>query len=255
MPFSQPFPATNRLIAALPRKDRQRMLADCDPVELAFGDVLAEPGDVIRHVYFPTGSIISLTTRTDDRASMEVGLVGDEGMIGITLILDVPVSPLRALVQGAGVALRMNAAPFRRELALSPTLSGTLKRYLYVAMIQIAHTATCTRFHVVEERLARWLLMTHDRAHSNDFHVTHEFLANMLGVRRVGVTKAASSLQQRQLISYRRGHVRILDRAGLETAACLCYGADSAIYARTMKLGQGDPSAPPLPGTRGLALP
>jgi CRP-like cAMP-binding protein len=227
-------PAANLLLAALPRKDRQRLLAAGEPVELGFGDILAEPNERIRHVYFPTESFVSLITTIDERANLEVGLVGNEGMLGIWLILGIDVSPLRALVQGAGPALRLNAASFRRELEESSALQRQLKRYLYVVISQFAQTAVCTRFHVVEARLARWLLMTQDRAHSDQFHVTHEFLAYMLGVRRVGVTKAATSLQKRKLIAYSRGNVTILDRAGLKAASCRCYDIDSATYARTM---------------------
>ena len=220
----------NRLLAALPRRDSQTLLADCEAVELELGKVVYEPDLRIRHVYFPTDSFISLMIPVDGITNLEVGLLGNEGMVGSPLILGVDVSPLRALVQGAGFAWRMSAVMFARQLSRSPVLRRTLHRYLQVQISQLAQTAACTRFHVVEERLARWLLMTQDRAHVDEFRVTHEFLAYMLGVRRVGVTKAANALQLRKLIRYHRGAVTVLDRIGMEAASCGCYQADRDTY-------------------------
>jgi len=234
VPSRQATPATNLLLTALPRKDREQLLANCESIELIFPEVLYRPGELISHVYFPAGSFISLVTPINCDSSLEVKLIGYEGMLGISLILGVDVEPFHSMVLGAGPALRMAAPLFLHELERSPALQMELKRYLYVSMSQLAQTAACTRFHVVEARLASWLLMTQDRAHSDHFHVTHELMAHMLGVRRVGVTKAANSLLKQKLISYRRGDVTILDRFGLEDASCGCYRTDKETYERLM---------------------
>ncbi|MBK1717378.1 Crp/Fnr family transcriptional regulator [Thiocystis violacea] len=234
MPVENPVLFVNRLLATLPDADRQRILASCEPVELHLAEVISEPGDRIDHVYFPTNSFVSMLTPPDGHAGLEVRLVGHEGMIGTPLILGVEVTLLRTLVQGAGFAWRMTPKGFSDALTESRAFRTVLNRYLFVLTNEVERMVACTRFHVLEARLARWLLMTQDRARSNHFHITHEFLASILGVRRVGVTKAASALQQRRLIHYRRGDIEILDRARLIEAACGCYGATEAMYERIM---------------------
>lgn len=227
-------PADNLLLAALPAAARQRLLGDRPPVDLALSEILSEAGDRIRYVHFPIDGFISLITPAHGRGQLEIGLIGNEGMLGVSVLLGVNVSPLRAMVQGAGRAWRVDAGSLQQELALNAGLRTALNRYLYVFLAQLMQSATCTRFHLIEARLARWLLMTRDRAHSNQFHITHEFLALMLGVRRAGVTRAASALQRGQLIRYRRGDISILDVRGLERAACACYSVDKKIYARIL---------------------
>jgi CRP-like cAMP-binding protein len=213
----------NRLLASLPRQSYRDLLPHLAPVTLVFGDVLYETGARIREVYFPGKSVVSLLTVVDSHQALEVGLVGREGMVGLPVALGVETSPVRALVQGGGAAMQMTAARFRTALDASRPLQRGLVRYAHDLMAQITQTAACNRFHRVEARLARWLLMTRDRVGSDEFRLTHEFLSHMLGVRRVGVTHAASALQGRGLIEYRRGDIQIVNPGGLQAAACTCY--------------------------------
>ena len=222
----------NRLLALLPVRERERILKDATRVELPFGQTLWEQGDRMRHVYFPTTGFISLLTKVDDHM-LEVGMAGDEGMCGHSLVLGSETAPLRALVQGAGESLRFKASVFKQHLD-SVALRKIMLGYVHVLLCQLAQNAACMRFHVVEARLARWLLMTQDRAHAKLFDVTQDFLAFMLGVRRVGVTAAARILQSKKLIRYSRGHMDVLDREGLEAAACVCYQTDVETYRRVL---------------------
>lgn len=227
-----PSAADNRLLAALPNSDRRRIMANCETVELAVADVLYVQWEPLDCVYFPTSGIVSLSISTGDLAAFEVGLVGGEGMLGIALVLDADISPERAVVHGAGLALRMDAAPLRNELRRSEALRSVVDRYVQIRLSQLAQSAICAHFHLLESRLARRLLMTQDRARANTFNVTQEVLASKLGVRRVGVTKAASALQRRRLIHYSRGDITVLDRRGLMAASCRCYKADRESYDR-----------------------
>ena len=223
--------SVNRLIERLPRRDRARLLARCTPHDLVLSDVLCEPGKPMSHVYFPTEGFISLLTVASGTHGLEVGMVGSEGLLGAHVVLGVATAPQRALVQGAGSALRIEWRACRAELAQSPALQRLLGRYVYVLMAQQASAAACLRFHEIGPRLARWLLMSQDRARSATFAITHEFLAYMLGVRRVGVTRAAGGLQRAGLVEYHRGALTVLDRGGLEASACGCYAEDSHAYA------------------------
>lgn len=210
------------------------MLSSCDLVPLGASDVLYQAGTRVRHVYFPIRSYVSLVTPLDACAALEVALVGSEGMVGLSAAFGVATSSLNHLVRGAGDAQRMDVSTFQRELHRSAPLRRRLDRYAYVRMHQLALTAACTRFHQVEARLARWLLTTRDRAQADRFQATHESLAYMLGVRRVGVTLAASALQDSGLIRYSRGDVSVLDRDGLLARSCGCYVAANALYERVL---------------------
>jgi CRP-like cAMP-binding protein len=213
----------NRLLAALPANDRARLAPMLEPVQVEVGAVLCEPGDPIGHIFFPHDSLISLLAVAEGRMTLEVGLVGREGMLGATVALGHDLAQMRAVVQRAGSASRMDSAQFRTEFARNPALQRVLYRYTDTLLAQAIQIAVCSRFHVLEARLARSLLITRDRLQSDKFHLTHEFLAHALGVRRVGVTKAASTLQQQGLIIYSRGNIEILDVKGLVSASCKCY--------------------------------
>lgn len=222
----------NHLIQRLPRKDRSRLLALCEDVPLNLTEVLCDPGKPMRYVYFPVDGFVSMVAVVDGSPGVEVGMVGREGMLGAHLALGVATAPLHALVQGAGTARRIRAQAFRAELVQSVALRDSVNRYVYVLMSQLATSAACLRFHLIGPRLARWLLMSEDHADAKSFHVTQEFLAFMLGVRRVGITAAAGALQRAGLIAYHRGEITVLDRKGLEAAACSCYQTDREGYNR-----------------------
>ena len=223
--------AENHLIELLPRHDRERLLAACTAIDLTLGEVLYERGSTTRHIYFPVDGNILLVARGDDHPDIEVGMVGREGMLGLHLALGVVNAPQYAVVQGAGCTWRMTAADLRRELRRGVALRRILDRYTLVSMSQLAISAACVRFHQIGPRLARWLLLSQARPHAHSFHATQAFLACMLGVRRVGITVAASCLQRDGLIEYSRGTVKVLDRQGLEATACACYAADTRSYA------------------------
>jgi CRP-like cAMP-binding protein len=222
----------NHLLGALPRKDYQKLLPVLELVKLTFGEILYESHAQIRHVYFPIDCFVSMLTTVDAGRAAEVGLIGSEGMIGVPMALGVAVSPFRAVVQGGGTAMRLKTVDFRRNFSNSHALKREVFLFTHLLMIQIAQTAACNRFHVVTQRMARWILMTRDRVNSNEFRITQEFVALMLGVRRVGVSAAMCRLGERKLIVYRRGTITILDHEGLIAAACVCYKTVKDTYAR-----------------------
>lgn len=226
--------AGNRLLAALPPADYARLRPHLEPVALARGDVLYDVDVPIAHAYFPTGGVVSLVTPLAGGVAIEVAMVGDEGLVGLPVFLGSPTSRGRALVQVPGAALRLPAAHLAALAPAAGPLPALLRRYTQALLTQIAQGAACGRAHGADQRCARWLLLAHDRAGGDQLPLTHEFLAQMLGVRRATVTEGAGRLQAAGLIRHRRGVVTILDRAGLEAAACECYRVIRGEYARLL---------------------
>jgi CRP-like cAMP-binding protein len=230
-----PLPSvTNTLIDTLPRTARNRLLSICESVDLISGNVVSGSDSPTRHVYFPTGSIISLLTSSKDSPVLEVGMVGSEGMLGLQVVLAVGSVPLQASVRAPGTAWRVATEPFNRELGGSRALQRSLNCYLQVTLLQFTAEARCVRFHQINQRLARWLLMTHDRTHADSFNMTQALIAHLMGVRRVGIAKAAATFQRRGMISYVRGVLTIVDREALESESCGCYETAQNNYARFM---------------------
>lgn len=230
-------PIANKLLAALPEKDYQELQRDLEETPLVLEQFLYKANVAISDVYFPNSGVVSLLAGVDERSTLEVGLVGNEGMLGLSVFMGVNASLNHAVVQGSGVALKMKATAFRRACNKGGVLPQLLTRYAHSMLTQIAQCAVCNQFHSMDSRLSRWLLMTQDRMGSEEFQLTQEFLSNMLGVRREGVNRAAGDLQKRGLISYRRGTLRVLDRPGLEAISCQCYEiiTNEAAGARTRK--------------------
>jgi CRP-like cAMP-binding protein len=226
-------PIQNRLLAALPREDYERLLPQLEPVSLSFMDVLCESGEPVEHVYFPCEGLISLLVIMGGETPREVGLIGNEGMLGTAVVLGMNTTPHHALIQMAGSAVRMKARALREELKRGGAIQAVLQRYTYALFTQISQSAACVSTHEVDKRLSRWLVMTHDHAPGDEFVMKHEFMAMMLGVTRSVVTRAAGSLQHEKMIQYTRGRVTILDRGRLEATACECYGIVKEVYARS----------------------
>jgi CRP-like cAMP-binding protein len=233
---SRPPPVQNQLLAALPDRDYKRLLPHLEFVSLPFMEILYESGEPIKHVYFPNAGLISLLVVMGDETPREVGLIGNEGMLGIPVALGMKVTPTRALIQMQGSAMRMTAHVLKDEIKRGGALREMLGRYIHALFTQVSQSAACISSHQVDKRLSRWLIMTHDRAPGDAFEMKHEFMAMMLGVTRAVVTRAAGSLQRKKMIRYTRGQVTVLDRRRLEATACECYGVVKEEYARSAKL-------------------
>lgn len=216
-------PVGNRLLAMLPREEYQMLSPNLEPVALRLGEVIYESGGQQHYIYFPTTAIISLLYMMENGSSAEMGVAGNEGLVGIALFMGGATVPNRAVVQSAGDALRMKTNILQDEFARAGTFQRLLLRYTQALMTQMSQTAVCNRLHTVEQQLCRWLLLSRDRLNTDELVMTQELIANMLGVRREGVTGAAQRLQENGLISYVRGHIQILDRRGLEATVCECY--------------------------------
>ena len=226
--------AGNRLLDALPPEDYERVSHSLKPVGFSLGEVIYESGRQMSDVYFPTTSHVSLLYTMLDGATAEVGLVGNEGLVGIALFMGGDTTPNRAIVQGAGEAFGMRAKAMQEEFGRGGAFQLTMLRYTQALIVQISQTAVCNRLHTTEQRLCRWLLMTHDRTHSDELQMTHEFISNMLGIQREAVSIAAQRLRESGAISYRRGRIRICDREMLKKLACECYKVVSDEHQRLL---------------------
>ncbi|MDX6269914.1 MAG: hypothetical protein QOD28_1137 [Acidobacteriota bacterium] len=215
--------ADNRLLAVLPAEDYARLLPGLTPITFTLGEVIYESQRQMEHVYFPTTSHVSLLYTMIDGSMAEVGLVGNEGLVGIALFMGGDTTPNQAIVQGSGEALKMEAALMLAEFRRGGAFQLALLRYTQALITQISQTAVCNRLHTTEQRLCRWMLMTHDRVEGDEFRLTQDFISHMLGGTREQITVAASMLKKQNLIDYSRGRIKILDRAGLEAASCKCY--------------------------------
>jgi CRP-like cAMP-binding protein len=231
---TRPDPLQNELLAALPASDWARWQPQLEPVSLALGKVLYESGGAMTHVYFPTTSIVSLLYVLEDGASAEIAVVGNEGIVGVSLFMGGETTPSRAVVQSAGEGFRMRGQVLKDEFNRSGAVMHLLLRYTQALITQMAQTAVCNRHHSLDQQLCRWLLLSLDRLRGSELKMTQELIANMLGVRREGVTEAAGSLQEAGLISHRRGHITVLDRAGLERRTCECYAVVKKEYDRLL---------------------